>query len=312
MVVVIHATVFIHSSGTATALNYYLIRRACDFGVIFFFAVTGFFIAKDNNEEKIKKSILKLTSTYFFASFSLLISNIFFIFIEKILYNYSVQQGFLGILQRINVITILNGEMINESLWYLPAAIISSMIFYYFIKYKFSTITIVSISITIYAVLNYSSFDLLQLTTYGGFPKGLVSMTVGYLAFKYGQNYRYSLQYGIGLIILGSILALKQHNLIIIFMMASSFFILSFSKYNLGKRGFFSNLGANGFHVYIFHGVFIRLTSLVFHYFQIEKLNNRLLYVTITIVLSFALSPKISKFMHSIYSRLGVVLFSKK
>lgn len=312
MVIIIHATVFIHSSGEATFLNYYIYRRISDFGVVFFFGVTGFFIGRNKDTNRIESSIRKLMDMYLFATFSLFVSNLIFVVIEKLLFSNSMMTGLMNILNRFSLINFITGEALYSSLWYLPAAIISSMIFYFYCKYKISNKSIIIVTLAIYLLLNYSSFEINRLLPNGGFAKGLISMAVGYLAQQYGKNYTYSLPLSITLVILGAALSVKQYSIFIVFLLTSVYLILSYCKFNPGKKNRISSLGSNGMSVYVFHVIAIRIVSIFFEYLNINKMNYKMVYVLLTIILSFLLSPILLKIFNKIYKMLIEIILSEK
>lgn len=142
-VIYIHASTFIYSSGEATFWNYYLMRRFSDVGVVFFFATTGYFLALNKSNDKIRKTIKMLFNTWVIAAISYFILFSSINFLKYLLLEESFISGIKELLKTVNLTNLITGRMFSGVTWYLPASIVALFVFSLYNKYKVSTTNII-------------------------------------------------------------------------------------------------------------------------------------------------------------------------
>ena len=178
-VIFIHITAFIYHDGMAEVLNYYSYRYLLDIAVPFFLITSGLFIAKKSTYELIKyiKNIFKIFIIFslFYISIDIII-----IFIERIAFKSLFWSNVITVFDRLTFSNFIKGTSGQFHLWYLMALVIAVLILFFMKKLKLTNNWILFISIGIYIIANTGLIDLTSIVLWGGFPKALLYVSLGY------------------------------------------------------------------------------------------------------------------------------------
>lgn len=302
MVITIHSSSFI-LSGNQADFKYYFIRKICDFGVMFFFSIAGFFLANKTNDQ-ILGLIKKTFKLYIFSSISLIFLNILSAVLNKFLLNEPLKKGIGIVLSRINLTSIISGQFGSFHFWFFSSLLISYVFFYVIKKANISGMSMIFISIGIYIFSLFQIVDLKQLAIYGGAPKAILLMAIGQYIFFYSKSYHFSLLYVFLFIILSGLTARDYAGISDVFLFISIWFTLVFCKYHIGTQNILSNQGSNTLAIYIFHTFFIQIISILYDFFKIDKTISPYFFVSICILVSILLSPILYKSLWKIYDKL--------
>lgn len=303
MVVTIHASSFIYTDGLANH-QYYFIRKICDFGVIFFFLVSGYFLSGKKSEQ-ILQTIKNTLKIYVFSSVSLIFLNITSAFMKKIIFNSSLKKGIEAVLWNINLKTVFSGEFGSFHFWFFSSLIFGYIFFYHMKKARFSNTVVILLSFLLYVLSLFKVIDFKQLGLHGGVSKAIFFMALGQYIYYYSKNYKNSLQYSFIFLFLCGFLANKYPDISDIFLIISAFFTVSFCKYSAGSCNFIAKQGKNTLPIYIFHTFCIQIVSMIYKFMNINKSIFPYLFMSICILLSLFLSPILYKSLLKIYEKLA-------
>lgn len=311
-VIFIHASQFIYDSGKATILNYYLLRRFSDLGVIFFFATTGYFLAQNRSTAKIYRSIKILFKAWIVATISYFILFLSIDLLKYIFFGDSFINSVKDLLETVNITNLITGRMFIGITWYLPASIVSLYIFSLFNKYKISNSNIIIISFSIWVVTYFKVLDFNSLVPFGGFPKAILCMALGHFTYESSYRIRWSLFFAVVFGIAGAYASLKIYSMLLPLQMITVYLALNYCKFNPGKKTWFSIISKNSLSVYLYHYVVLLFSDFIFRYFSISKLEFKSLYIISVILGSFIMAPHLFKLCNKTLRRLGTFLVLEK
>lgn len=313
-VIIIHITAYMAESN-ATFLNYFFYRRTLDFGVNYFFAIIGFFLASHSDYKKTLNSVKKNANLYLFATFTVVSLNVVLVVLKKILLDESLKAGLRQIINRITITNFFKGTISGVHLWFLPSLIIVLTIYYLFFKNGISKINIIIISFGIYVFSYFNILDInkyISYSQYSSLHRPIFFIGLGFFCFFINAEYKHSFKLFLaGLLSISFFQYFKIDNFDFFLHAFSIVMLLNYLKYNKGKRNILSKMGDKTLPVYIYHMFFINLIRVGFDYFNIDKSKLLLLEILLNIVASFTLSPILYKVLKKICDKAVSILFSQ-
>lgn len=313
-VIIIHITAYMEKDN-ATFLNYFFYRRNLDFGVNYFFTITGFFLASHSNHTKVLNGIKKNINLYLFASFTVISLNVLLVTIKRLLLDESIKTGLRQIFNRITVSNFIKGTFASIHLWYLSSLIIILVLYYLFFKNNISKFNIIAISFVIFI---FSYFDIFEMNQYieqsqfSALHRPVFWVGLGYFSSFINVKFKHSIKLFLLSFLSISFLSYFNVNNFDFFIHAFSIFmLLNYLKYNKGKENILSKLGDKTLYVYIYHMFFRNLIRVGFSYFCIDKSQYLLLEIALNIVISFAFCPILYKVFKKTSNKIVEVIFAK-
>lgn len=313
MVIAIHITAPLYYANLTTFFNYDIYRKILNFGVNFFFAVSGYFLASHKSVDKTKKNFLKNSSLYVFASFLVIMLNAFLAIINKVTLKLSLKTGLGNIVKNITIANVFKGTFGSYHLWFFASLLIVLMFYYYFFKKKFDTKKIVFFTTIIYILLSVNIFNLNLYCDVYGIARGLLFALVGYLAYETKKEYKFSLILSLlSMFLISFLVYFKIFNMERILFIFMIYMLFNYLKFNPGKETFFSKLGAKTSHVYIIHDFFMRFFRIIYTILGINSLNFVVLELILVTIVSFLLATPIYNISFKIYSKIIAFIFKEK
>lgn len=304
-VVLIHVTAFLETEELATFANYYWYRHLLNFAVPFFFATTGYLIAQQTDivdyiQSHLSKTLVMYTALSFFYT---VIDALIFI-PTSLAQDNTLTQAIGQYLNTLTLTKLLNGQIGHYHLWYLWALFIASLILYYLVKNGLTATQILISASGIYLIALYiiSKNAHADLLANGGFPKALISLSVGYYIAQSNLKHKSGLALSILLLLAYQRLSLSNiewfagESLLILAIAA----LMTYINQKTGRPTPLAKLANYSMEIYLFHPILLTLysyTTKVQPQLTIEHNGLRItLLTTITIAASIALYPSFKRY----------------
>jgi len=311
-VVLIHSSSFIYSEDMATFGNYFWFRPFLEFAVPFFFAVSGYILSmkKPGYIKKYSYKIFKMFLIYsLFYLIVEIISGVFFQYIDGNTLVESVSYTF----NNMEIVDLFNGTFGEVHLWYLWAMVLALPLFYVFLKWQLSSLSILIVSIGLFLLLNalsplqlFGEEVLVSDVFYeGSFAKAIAFISIGYFVGKHSILLKRPLFYAFlsslpfaALFIFEEFQFADQLDLLLL---PSIFFLAIFFDNHKGKEDYLSQLGNHSTKIYVFHILFIHLYRDIVDYNPAFDINNMHLKVIVLVSVSTALAIYLYKPLNRVF-----------
>lgn len=309
MVVLVHTTAFMAVLDN-NFWNYRIYRYALDFAVVYFFAVSGYYLSEKKSLKYTKRQIINTLKLYVYSSICYIIFRSLIVTISYFVNDTSLFEGIAAIASGVNYTFILDGIFGSYHLWYLGALLIGLLIFNYFIYKKASGLVIIAISFILYSLKIIGFIPDIGIFYNNGFLNAIMSMSLGYIVSDYSIRLKKPLSISFISLFLYSLFSwvgvihAKE-----IFLWLSVFSMISYVSNNPGKESRISFFTKYSTSIYIMHIFILDLMILLFNFLSFEKLDNKLVYIIITTVIAIIFSPIINKFCNLIYSKVTSFFF---
>lgn len=238
-VVLIHTTAF-KFENNPRFINYFFYRYIFDLAVPFFFATTGYYIAKNNSaassDRIVSTAKIFIKASIFYICWDLL---------RYIIYNgkYGFTKYFNFRMNRINFYEIFIGQFGSYHLWYYSALIISLTFIFLFCKDE-NIKALLPVSLISYIFLQSLPVNIAYKPLLSGKAQSLfyISLGVQSTLSEKGQNYKIKEQNYKIIILVKSIMSALLYTLARHYNYESvAFFLISVSTYNLIKYATLEN-----------------------------------------------------------------------
>lgn len=290
-VVVIHVTSRLEAVGSFATYGWY--RPILDLGVPAFFAISGYFLAK-KDVDKMKRYAFNLFKMLIAYSSLYIVYDFLITFFKETFFSSPLENGLndyfssiFSLIGDMDISGVFNGTFGKYHLWFLMSLALASLILYAFRKWKLSPEAIFIISAIIFVAADLEAISQTGLLEHGGFPKGLLYVSMGY----YIQN-RDVKDSTIGLI--GSFVLFLITNYFtsswgatVVMMAATTYFLMLFAKNHYGHKNILSKIGKNySKYIYLLHLLVISLYGHVEELFNTTFISNIYLETIVVVVLA--------------------------
>lgn len=308
-VVMIHLTDFMVTQGKATAYNYYCWRPFLEIAVPFFFACSGFLIAK-RQVDYLKKYTVKTFSVFMAFSMFYILIKFVFVFTDRIFLGTPFWNGVKNVFNTLTISTFIRGTFGQSHLWYLMAMVIAMLLLICLLYFKINETTILLISTILYLVYLSGWINFEAVAVWGGFPKAFFYVTLGYnIGYMHFPDVEKPLiSFVLCMIAFTVYNMFSKSNLSQLLLAFSTYFLMVYVSTHKGKDSFLSRMGKKySLNIYILHifvyQVFYRI--LMYKGIDIEAFRYNPFNILGLLVISvFFRYYCISRFINSLFARL--------
>lgn len=265
-VVLIHVTAFLEKDGLATFANYYWYRHLLNFAVPFFFATTGYLIAKQTNTADYLRGHLSKTLVMYtvLTLFYLVINGLIFI-PATIALDHSLLEALGQYIKTLTLTQFLNGQIGHYHLWYLWALFLASLILYYLVKRGLTANQVLASASVIYLIglILISRQAHADLLANGGFPKALISLSAGYYVGQRDLALKSGLAISLTLLLIYQWLSLSDIQFFAgeALLILAIFALMTYINRKPGRKTPLAKLASYSMEIYLFHPILLTIYS---------------------------------------------------
>lgn len=285
-VIIIHITVVIPANGIASFTNYYFYRNLLNVAVPFFFAASGYFLSF-KTEKYLKGYSKKIFSLYISFSSLYIGVKIIFILTDRLIKGTPFWPNLENIINSLSIEGFFKGNFGYFHLWYLAALFFASLILLLFVHFKVNAKVIFLFSFLFYFASIIDLFGLSKIIVYGGFPKAIFYLSMGYYAGKVKPSLKFNKILFVVYWAVYNLLGYKfAPGLLEIILALATFHLLLSCLENNGKPSFLSKLGKEyTLSIYVFH---VLVYEIMYRLFVYAGFQNHYMFAGSYILVGFA------------------------